>query len=494
MDFLDPSKKRQHRIKLIIGYVLIAIAISLVTAILVFQSYGYDLDRKTGAIIQNGLLFVSAQPVPADVYLNGKQYKSQSDARLVLPSDVYKMELKNNGYRTWTRTVSLAGGTIERFVYPFMFPNNLTSKAQKTYTNAPTLTTQSLDRHWLLVEKPGELAVFDQFDANDSKKAPTTLTVPEALFATSTQHTLKVVEWSSDNRHFLLQDDYQGGRDFIMVDRETPSSSYNVNKTFAVSLSQVTMRDKSPDQLYLYDQTSRKLNIGDSKAGTVKPLLANVLAYKSHGSDLVLYATDDKATPGKSRVMLRDNDGSYLIREVTASPTILLNLAQYSNHWYMAAGSAADGAAFVYKDPQDTIKSTSPTKPTLPITALRIANPNWLEYSANTQFLTMQSGSQFATYDFENQRSYKYDIKLPIDDATAHATWMDGNRLIVNSQSKMVVFDYDGTNLQTLSDNKAGLLPVFDRQYRLMYTFAPAKAGAAGLTLNRLNLVVGQNN
>jgi high-affinity Fe2+/Pb2+ permease len=37
MDFLNPTKKRARKIQLIIGYILIGIAIALVTAILVFQ-------------------------------------------------------------------------------------------------------------------------------------------------------------------------------------------------------------------------------------------------------------------------------------------------------------------------------------------------------------------------------------------------------------------------------------------------------------------------
>ena len=493
MDFLDPSKKRKHQIKLIIGYALIAIAIALVTMILVFQSYGYDLDRKTGLIIQNGLLVVTAQPVPADIYLNGKQYKSQSDARLVLPSDIYKLELKNSGYRTWSRTISLAGGTIERFIYPFLFPTAMTAKTQKTYAAAPPLTTQSPDRHWLLVEHPDQIGTFDQFDANDNKKAATTVTIPAGVLTASPQNNLVVTEWSNDNRHFLLQHDYGGGREFVMVDRETPASSYNVNKTFSNNPDEVFMHDKKYDQLYLFNKTARTLATADVKTADVKTLLINVLAFKSHGANLILYATDELATAGKTRIMVHDETGSYLLREVTASPTYFLDLAQFNNHWHVAAGGMADNRVYVFKDPFNSIKSTDPTSQTLPETALRVTNPSWLEFSANTQFITLEGGSQFATYDFENSHSYKYDIKLSLDAAAPHATWMDGNRLILNSQGKMVVFDYDGTNLQTLLDNQPGLIPTFDRQYKLLYTLSPTGSNGS-FGLQRTNLIVGQNN
>lgn len=475
-----------------IGYVLIGIAIALVTAILVFQSYGYDLDRKTGSIIQNGLLFVAAQPEPANIYLNGKQYKSLSDARLVLPSDVYKLELQRDGYRSWARTLSLAGGTIERIVYPFLFPTDITSQEQKTYATAPTFTTQSPSRQWIIIQQPGQTGVFDQYDANDSKKAATTLTLPAGLLTASTQHTLKTIEWSTDNRHFLVQHDYAGGREFVMIDRENVAESYNVNKVLTVNPTEVVLRDKNFEQLYLYDQAAKKLDVANVKSKVVSPLLTNVLAFKSHGADLILYATNDKAVAGKTRIMIRDNSGSYPLRDITVSDKYLLNLAEYGGSWYMAAGAVNEGAVFIYKDPMATVKDAD--KLTLPETALRLPNPNWLEFSASTQFLALESGSQFAVYDFENERSFKYDLKVPLDTATPHATWMDGHRLLLSSQGKMVVVDYDGINQQTLITNQPGLLPMFDRQYKLMYTIAPRANNDGSFALNRTNLIVGQNN
>lgn len=493
MDFLNPQKKRSRNIKLIVGYILIAIAIALVTMILVFQSYGYDLDRKTGAIIQNGLLVVAASPEQADIYLNGKQYKSQSDAKLVLPSDVYKLELKRSGYRDWSKTISLAGGSIERFVYPFLFPVTMTAKEQKTYTSAPTLATQSPDRHWLLIQQPGQTGVFDEFDSNDSKKPAVTVAVPASLLTPAATHQLSAVEWSTDNRHVILQDDFTGGREFIVFDRETPSASYNVNKALKVAPTEVTMRDKHFDQLYLYDAAAHGLSLGDNRDGSVKPVLNNVLAYKSHGSDLVIYATDAGATAGKTRIMIKDADGSYLLREVSVSPKYLLDMTQYSGHWYVGAGAATDNRVYVYKDPLDVIKGANP-KADVPESILRVDNPGWIDFSANAQSLAIQGGSQFSVYDAENQRTYRYDLKLPLDAASPNASWMDGDRLIVNSGGKMVVVDYDGTNMQTLTPNQPGILPFFDRQFKLLYNVGPSPTVGGNYSLNRVNLVVGQNN
>src|SRR5438309_1696001 len=100
MDFLDPKKRRAHRIRLMVGYVLVAVALAMGTLVLVLLSYGYDLDRKTGTIIQNGLVFVSARPGAAEIYVDGKLQPSRTDTRLVLPAGQYTLQLKRDGYRS----------------------------------------------------------------------------------------------------------------------------------------------------------------------------------------------------------------------------------------------------------------------------------------------------------------------------------------------------------------------------------------------------------
>lgn len=488
MDFLDPKKKKAHRIRLIVGYLLIGLGIALVALILIFQSYGYDLDRKNGGIIQNGLVFISTQPQQASAFLNGKQYSNLDGARLVLPSDVYKLELKREGYRDWSRTFSLAGGTIERFLYPFIFPVNLDTQDQKGYAAAPNFATQSPDRKWIMVQQPGQLSNFDVFDAGDPQKAPTTAVVPSSVFTASKTHQLQLVEWSTDNRHLLARHNFDGGFEFVVIDREDPTQSFNVNKLLNRPITELTLRDKKFDQFYVYDAATKKLDTAEQKDPTSKPVLNDVLAYESHGSDMLLYTTAAGATTGKARVMLKDGNGSFTIREITSSPTYLLALAQYDGRWYMAAGSASENRVYVYQNPQDAIKKT-PAEPAYPVSVLRVDDPRWIEFSANTQFIAVQGGQNFAVYDAEHDRDFRYTIQSPIDTTNPQVSWMDGHRLMINSGGKMVVFDYDGINLQTLVGNVPGITPFFDRDYKVLYNVGPSvSAGSQPFSLLRTDL------
>jgi len=311
MDFLDPKKKREHAIRLMIGYVLIGIAIAMGSFVLLLQAYGYDLNK--GQVIQNGLVFVASHPVSANLYLNGAA-KGTTSTKLTIPAGQYTIALKRTGYRTWQRTFTLEGGTVKQLVYPVLFPTKLVTSDSLLYSSTPVFATQSPDRHWLLVEQPGSVTNFDNFDLNNPTTAPTTLSLPSNLLSPSTgPESLSLVEWSTDNRHVLVEHTYSGGTEFIMIDRQDPASSYNVNKQFNVNPTSVALHNKLYNQLYVYDATTKTVQEADQKTSQLTPLLSNVINFKPYGSDTILYATDDSQTPGKNAIKIWDGKQSYLI-------------------------------------------------------------------------------------------------------------------------------------------------------------------------------------
>lgn len=490
MDFLDPTKKRAHQRRLLIGYVLVAIAIALATVILLFQSYGYDLDRKTGKVIQNGLVFVAAHPESAAVYVNGKDDGVRTDAKLTIPSGQYTIELKRDGYRDWKRTFNLDGGSVERLAYPVLFPTKLVTADVQQYASSPSFASESPDHRWLLVGQPGSFVKFDNYDLNNPKAAPTSISIPSDILTTPAgAQTMTIVEWSTDNRHMLVRHDYTGGSEFIMIDRESPSASFNVSKTIASPATAITLRDKHYDQYYVYNAATQSLQTYDLKSKQLTAFLEKVLSYKTYGSGTVLYATDDNEVPGKVSVKLWDGSSSYLIHAFSPGSDFHLDMTQFSGDWYMVIAPSNEGHAYVYKNPQGVLKKADPKSPLLPFTVLKIDNPQFVSFSDIARFIAIQSGPKFAIYDIETDRRYYYDSKLAFA-PKQQATWMDGHRLLAIIGGKTTVFDYDGINMQTLSSSLPSFLPYFDRDYVEMYNIAPSASDAAKAVLTRTDLKV----
>lgn len=487
MEFLDPKAKKRHRIQLIIGYTLMGTLISIITMILVFNAYGFDVNRKTGEVIQNGLIYVDSSPDEANVAFNGVDQKSKTNNRYSLPSGNYNVTLKKDGYRTWSRDFNLSGGEVERFTYPLLIPGELKSNEVKAYSAAPGLTTESPDRRWMIIAEPGSLTNFTEYDLNSvnrNKVIPDSrqFAIPASVLtaATTGQQSLELVEWSTDNRHMLLKHTYDDKAEFIVISRDQPEASLNINTLLGVNPDKVMLKDKKFDQWFIYTAQGGILQSADAKK-TVTTLFTNVTAFKSHGDDTLLYA--QSVNDGKTqRINLQQGKDSYLIRDVSSSAPVQLDIARYDGAWYLIAGVDADQKSYIYKDPQTILNKKDGTKLT-PLTVLKSNGPiTAVSFSHNTRFILTQSGQHFEIYDAEKLDTFRFDI-ADIFDANTKVSWMDGHRLMARSAGKMISFDFDGSNKQALVTANVSTPILFDRDYTVIYSFDTAKSDPAKTSL-----------
>ena len=471
MDYLDTKKEARHRIVLFTGYVFIAVAIGLTSMVLLYQAYGFGV-QKNGDVVQNGLAFFSSQPNPANVVIDGKPTRYSTNTRVSLPSGVYNVELSREGYNSWKRTVEIEGGGVQRFDHPFLIPTKLTTNEIKAFNPAPGITTQSPDRRWLMVQSPNSFTSFEVFDLKSPEKAPITLNLPANVVTPSTgPQSWKLVSWASDNENVLLEHLFGGKSEFVLINRTAPTESRNLNSLLAVQPTKITLQDNKFDKYYIYNQAGRTIQSASISAPTPVPVLDNVIAYKTYGKDTILYATDSGQPAGTIAIRLKSGSETYNIRKFAAGSNYLLDLAKYSGDIYLVTGSSNLGKVYVYKDPIGQIKSKTSKIPT-PEHVLRVNAPNYISFSNNAQFIMAQNGNQYAVYDFENEKGYNYATSQPMDSPAASATWMDGSRLTYVSNGKTFIFDYDYTNPQFLSPASSNYLPAFSSDYKFVYTMS----------------------
>ena len=493
MDFLDPKKERRNQFTLLLGYCLVALAIGGAALVLLYQAYGYGLNKQ-GEVTQSGLVFVSSQPSGSAIYLNGQRYSSDTNTRVTVPAGTYTMKITRSGYRDWQRPIYVAGGDVQHFDYPVLFPSTLQTSSLADTAAAPTMVTQSPDRRWMLTDRPDTPGTFTLWDFKDTKKpVSSVITLPANTYAIGDgAQSWAVEEWASDNQHVVLLHTYtQKGatqHEYILLDRATPVDS--VNLTSQLNLSQnetLSLFDNRIAQVYVYNPDDQSLQRLDATNGTLVSKLPHVLAFKTYADKEILYVTDQppggKITPGQVSAVLQDGQQSYVLRTLPAgAPTYDLNLAQYSGDWYVAVAASNDSSVYVYKNPQ-TQPATSPDAYPDPWRRLDITDPSYLSFSSNTQFLMAESGQNFVVYDFENLLQYRYTASQPLDQPQTHATWMDGDRLMYISGGKLVVFDYDYRNAQTLMPALPAYTPLFDPNYSHVYALAPSAKTAGGTAL-----------
>ncbi|MBI2592168.1 PEGA domain-containing protein [Candidatus Saccharibacteria bacterium] len=471
-----------------VGYSLMAIAIGLTSIILVYGAYGYGVDPKTGEVIQNSLLFVDSKPGGAEIILNG-QTRQTTSARLTIPAGSYELTLKKAGYRDWSQKFTLNEHSIARYAYPLLLPVKPLTQHIKAYGNLPPLVSQSPDRRWLLVQAESTATltrtfIVEQYDTTKLDQPPQTLTLPsELLSGAGPAGSLRAIEWASDNDHLLIQHTYQGGTEFLVLNRTNPSLSFNINRTFNINPSQVAMRDKRVNQFYIYKNDST-LDLGDVSKASLQPLLSYVLAFKSYGPDLLSYVTDQKVAAGKVMARIWENGKTYPLYTFSAGSQYLIDAAQFQGHWYYVAGSDTADRINIYKDPLSGIKDPATAK-AIPLIALRDWGANNLSFSSNNRFVGVQAGQKFGVYDIETQTRYQYDLTVPL---TSLARWMDGHHWIGNYGGNVLIMDFDSANQQVIVPTASAENIYFDKNYNQMLTFIPTEGG---LALTRTDLRAG---
>ncbi len=472
MDFLDPKKRKAHSRRLFIGYGLMTIAIGLGAVILLYASFGFGVDRS-GNIFQNGIVFLASTPDQAQVKITNSEgtfsKTSVTSDRLNLKADEYNFEFLKKGYRPWKRTVELRGGSVERLVYPLLFPDKLITSRKKQYASAPGLVTQSPDKKLIIIQQPGTLGGFDVFSSGGSIEQKTGFKLSSSLFpAGAKTEKLELVDWAKDNRHLLVS--YKSGKTktFILIDTQKPSSSINLNNTFGVSPLVAVLRDKKPDSFYFQLTDNRLLNAQINNK-TLSLVAKNVTDFDSHGNDTILYVS--KKNTKMVNVFIRQNNTVQLLRQLPLDEEYNLDMSTFNGKLFVVAGAKKDDNTYVYRDPVKAFLRKK-TDTELTTRTLRLKNVNQVSFSESSQFIAAQSGQNFDVYDADQDRQYHYKITDKIDPGS-QVSWMDGHRLAFVSKNKLAVFDFDGINKQTLVSSGSQFPAMFNPDYSQLFVVSP---------------------
>ncbi len=407
---------------------------------------------------------------------------------MVLPSNIYKTELRRAGYESWKRTIELNGASVEHFDYPLLLPTTLSPTSIDTIAGTPSVSSQSPDRRWLLVSHADSITTFSLYDLKNPTKAAVLITLPSTILSTGAAQTWQTPEWADDNQHLVLGHRFDDKNEYILIDKDAPDQSVNLVTTLGANPTKLTLNNKKYDQYYLYDSGTRILQKASLKAVTPLLVLDHVLGYQSFSDDTLLYATDSTAPVGKASIRLKVAADSYTIRLVPLGASYVLDLAAYNSGMYIACGSSADTRAFVYRDPVGQTKSRINHLP-VPVFVAHVSNPNYLSFSVNTQYILAENGAQISVYDIQNKHGYNYSLNLPIDSPMTHVKWMDGNRLTYVSSGKLRIIDYDQTNARTLIPASSSHLAAFSPDFTNLYTLTHAPGAEDRYSLTQTSLL-----
>jgi len=105
--------------KILYRLAVIAAFVAIFTLVISYAR-GYRIDFKKKSVTPTGILAINSFPKAAKIYLNG-ELKGITDTNLTLLPGQYRIEIKKDGYTSWTKTVKLKGElvlSLEALLFP----------------------------------------------------------------------------------------------------------------------------------------------------------------------------------------------------------------------------------------------------------------------------------------------------------------------------------------------------------------------------------------
>lgn len=467
MEYLDPEKKRKHRQRIAIGYVLIGLIIGAITLIVLLAGYGYGFDRKTGEFVQNGILFVDTKHEAAQVSLNGKPY-GQTDLRLVLREGEYSLLATREGYREWRRDVDISGGELRKLTYGLLIPTTLQSEQQFTLEEQPTRAIQSIDKDRVVAWASGSEQTLFVIDLAQTPASIERLSLESLIESTlSTSETLEdvavrdieFIDFDSSDDRVLAYVTVNKKQYTWLINTESIEESINLTNTLPAAFRnedfEITMIDRDATRYYLFDKTAGEVYQAELRGNalrfvTVPDIEGKVLAFTGYDDDWMLYVTESDGDTGLVDVMFRQNDQTIRLKQMKTSDEYFLALANNTGKPYIGISASQEIALFVYKDPVEYLKRNATAIIPSPAAIMPIQNLLDVTVSNDASIVMGYNKTNVVSYDFLSEESHYKELDHTLS-SKDQLKWIDGQHYSYVVDGTAWVVDYDGSNQHQLT-------------------------------------------
>lgn len=447
------SQKTRQSLMVAVATVLIILG----TIVTVYLAQGYRINPKTWAIYTTGLVIVNSQPSGAKVYLNGADTKVLTPTRFesVEPGPL-SIKLTRSSYQDWQSTKQVRAYEVVYADYAVMVPTQIPYVRLNPAINFGA-STQAADKKTLFGVNnllPAIWRVRNNFI--DQLYSPTTDSVASAKLT-------NLVSNVSGDRLLFSQTTTESPTPSIFYLDTNNKKAINLTSQFGPSLADVRFSLVSNDLLYWFDSGNlRRITVSSQTASS--PFAQNVISYTLSKSN-ILTAEREIGADGKPHdsIYRYDLDGTnrkHISTLAVTAPSYDITFSKGQFEEFLYVYSESDQSLLVTRAPY----SSNPTTKTL---------TGILGYSTSTngRFLIVSDKRGMRSYDLEFVSQTRSDVQLP---KYRTWSWYGEYQIMFVRDNKAYIVDYDGQNLQELSQNKSSATQVYPYiSEKGFYTISP---------------------
>lgn len=462
--------KRRRTIRHFSNYFLVGLAITGLTIVVILAASGYDIDRRTGEVIQNGVLLLETQPEDATVYIDGQAESAKTSAKYAIPEGRYAVRVEKAGFLPWQNSVEIFGSQVNWLYYPLLIPESIETQALARIDGLRFIA-HNRDRDLLLTNQAQSPQRLTLFETNSEDVAAERIELPESAFVSrgdAVVGQVSFVEWTDDGRYVLLNYQYDERSDFILADLEQPQQSRLLDRIYARDIDSV--RFGADDRSLLVLDEGLLFTVSIDATDLPLPVDAQV-------SRVIVNAPD---------VWIQKSSGGETTLRTLEQPTRVV-LASDNPAAEIATGRW-DGVEHIAVSNEDLVRIyTGPDRETpsnnIVSKILRVGGRTQTTMSPEGRFLSVHSARDSLVYDFETRKTYELDY------GTAdQLRWLDGYRFIYERNGQMRMLDFDGANEYQIASFESAYGAFIDSDLEAIYAVARSSNGQLQLRTSQLTI------
>lgn len=473
-----PTKQQQLRQRITMFTIMIVSIVFLVTAI-VLSLLGYRLDGDNGRLEQGALVQFDSIPASARISIDDQATTVQTPSKRSVMAGVRKFTLERDQYRSWSKTLDLAAGTLTWLDYVRLVPNTIPTEVVREYSAVTTMKA-SPDRRSLLVQTDSSRQVFQKVAIQDREVRFSDLVLPAELYSQSAApgitHRFTLDEWDESGRYVLVRHDFNESNEWLVVDTESVGRSQNVSRLLGTNFSELQFSGTSGNVLYgLTDGILRKVDL--STATTSRALVSGVASFELYDTNVVTYIGRDPVSGVTVAGLYRDGDTEPVILErgETAETNLAIDTSRHYNDRYISI--AKDRQVTVYRGSFPTSSRDLSSLEIVEIISVGGAVSR-LNFSPEGDYVVAQTGAGFVSYEVEHDRLNR--VLFPGDDVQIqNLRWLDKAYLWAVLDNKLMTREFDGNYAHSLMPAMEGLDVSLSPNGRFMYAMTQTPTGYA---------------
>lgn len=452
------SSKRAKLALRFFTYGVMTLATVMLTILAILYAMGNRFDAGTFSFEQGGLVQFRSAPDGARVVIDGKVQNFTTPGRANLIAGVHAIDIQKDGYRPWSKTVSLGAGQLLWLNYIRLIPDSVTTVPLKTLKGMSGMLP-SPDKRWLLLQEAANQPSFVMADVSDERNVSySSFSVPDAQFNKpgGVFGRIDLTEWDLGSRFFLVHHYNDAVNEWLRVDRSQPDQAINISRLFGLEIADVHFSGSNPNVIYAKTgDVLRRLDLGSNSASAA--LVSGLQSFTVYGDDSVAYVALREATPGnaasKQKIagIFKQNKES-VVKTYPATAKIMIAFGEYDNHSYLALRKD-DEKIQILRDP-----TAASAKDTAVYASLDIGKPiNQMMFSNNGRMLVMGANDVLTTYDLEVARTYSQPLTfLGQSASTRPLRWLDDYYLWSDVGNRLRIVEFDGQNERELTSVTPG--------------------------------------